>query len=362
MKVIFMIDNMKGFGGAQRVIANLCNELAQQGNSVMLLLTGNATETVYKLENSIVIKAFDDISPIKKLHKLRKTVVEYKPNVVVSFLTMVNIVAAITTMGTKIPLIISERNDPDYCTKREKKLSRLFYQFAEVAVVQTEDIRTKLRRIYHGKTEIIENPLIDHAVDKIDYAPTHKIVAVGRLTKQKNYKLMLLAFSDFLKNYSDYSLDIYGVGELETELKEYANQLKIDKSVNFKGNSNAVIELEKAYDFYIMSSDHEGMSNALAEAMSIGLPCIATDCDGGGAAALIRNNINGILVPKNDVTALTKAMVALGKNPKYSEFLGTNAKNIRIKLDSREISRRWIDLINSTGIEKGDRNADRTKE
>ena len=360
MRVVFMIDNMKGFGGAQRVIANLCNELIQQGNSVMLLLTGNVTETVYKLENSIIIKAFDDMSKIKKLHELRKTVVEFKPNVVVSFLTMVNIMAAITTLGTKIPLIISERNDPDYCTKREKKLSRLFYRFADVAVVQTEDIRNKLRKIYHGKTEIIENPLIDHAINKIDYTPTHKIVAVGRLSKQKNYRLMLSAFSDFLINYSDYILDIYGVGELETELKEYANQLKIDKSVNFKGNSNAVLELEKSYDFYIMSSDHEGMSNALAEAMSIGLPCIATDCDGGGAAALIQNNINGILVPKKDVAAFTRAMEILGKDPKYSEFLGTNAKNIKIKLDRKVISQRWIDLINGVGIEKRGRYADKT--
>lgn len=354
MRVVFMIDNMKGFGGAQRVIANLCNELIRQGNNVMLLLTGNSPETVYKLENSIVIKAFKDTSKIKKIHKLRKSVLEFKPNIVVSFLTMVNIMAVITTMGTKTPLIISERNDPDYCTNSEKKLSSLFYRFADVAVVQTYVIRNKLRRVYRGKMEIIENPLIDHDIDKSDYTPTHKIVAVGRLTKQKNYKLMISAFADFSKNHPDYMLDIFGVGELEAELIEYVKQLRIEKLVNFKGNSNAVLELEKMYDFYIMSSDYEGMSNALAEAMSIGLPCIATDCDGGGAAALIENNINGILVPKNDVTALTMAMEALERNPKFSEYLGTNAKNIKLKLDRKVISQRWIDLINSVGLEIGD--------
>ena len=354
-----MIDNMKGFGGAQRVIANLCNELTQQGNSVMLLITGNVTETVYELDNSIVIKAFDDTSKIKKLQKLRKTVVEFKPNVVVSFLTMVNIMAAITTMGTKIPLIISERNDPDYCTKSEKKLSNLFYRFADVAVVQTEDIRNKLRKVYRGKTVIIENPLIDHAVDKIDYTPTHKIVAVGRLTKQKNYKLMLSAFADLLKEHPGYLLDIYGIGELESELKAYTIQRDIGEAVNFKGNSNSVLELEKSYDFFIMTSDHEGMSNALAEAMSIGLPCISTDCDGGGAAALIQNNVNGILVPKNDVLALTAAMETLVRDPKHSELLGMNAKQIKLKLDKKVISHHWIALINSVGLKKGDKNADK---
>lgn len=353
MKIVFMIDSMKGFGGAQRVIANLCNTLCDTGNEVLLLLTGDSKETVYPLNeavNIVVCHKASNGNKMKKILEMRKVISKFHPDVIVSFLTMVNIMAIITSLGLRIPLIISERNDPDKCTDIEKKLSRIFYRFSSAAVVQTSEIKEKLEAYKLKQIEIIPNPLIEHSVEKNDYSQKKKIVAVGRLTTQKNYKLMIDSFAAFKNTHSDYRLDIFGIGELENELKQYANSKGCADSVTFLGNSKTVLEAEKGYDFYLMTSDFEGMSNALAEAMSVGMPCIATDCDGGGARFLIQNGVNGILVPKQSMNEIVTAMVKYANDVEYAEKMGKAAKQIKGVLNREQILQTWVAIINRVKV------------
>ena len=344
-----MIDHMSGFGGAQRVIANLCNEAASQGNEVLLLMTGCKSGSVYPLHEKIqVFYTGDKCRKLKKFRILKAKIKAYNPTIIISFLTMVNVEACFLKWGTGIPLIISERNDPDYESKKEKRLSQLFYRLADAVVVQTDAIAKKIARYYHRNIYVIANPLVEHDIEKTDYNTTNKIIAVGRLNKQKNYPLMIDAFKDFHRKFGSYVLEIYGNGDLKEELQTLINAKQLSDCVFLKGNSTEVLKLETEADMYLMTSDFEGMPNALAEAMSLGMPCISTNCDGGGAAFLIDNEKNGVLVKKGNKPELVHAMEMLATDADLRMRIGNNAKKMKVMLEKNFIMTQWFKTINQT--------------
>lgn len=350
MKIAFFIDSMNGFGGAQRVISVLSNAFTGGGNEVMLLMTGDTAESVYPLEDATRYAYTGPCNGVanklKKYITLRKKVLEFKPDVAVAFLTATNVVAALILRFTGIPLIISERNDPDKCTPNEKRLSKLFYPFADGLVVQTENIKQQLSRIYKKEIKIIPNPLQQFNFEKNDYALSKKMVAVGRINVQKNYPLMLEAFKQLLQEYPGYQLHIYGAGDRLDEYQSLAQELAIQDNVTFMGNRPNPLERELDADMYVMSSDFEGMPNALAEAMSVGFPSISTDCDGGGARYLIRDGQNGILVEKGNREQLAQAMKVLAQDRAYAKRLGEEAKSLKQMLHIDKITQLWVDYIN----------------
>ena len=346
MKIMFAIDRISGFGGAQRVIANLANKAFQDGNEVSLLLTGDAGESVYDLENGIkVIHATKKPNRTFKYIQLRKDILKEKPDVIVSFLTMVNVLILIVTIATGIPVIISERNDPDYCTKREKYLVRVTYRLAKSVVVQTEAIKKKVGKYYKKEIYVIPNPVVVGEISKENYEQVYSISAVGRLNPQKNYFLMLDAMNKFRDKHNKYVLHIYGDGELKGTLMEYTKNLMLENHVIFHGNDPYVKEKIANTDFFVMSSNFEGMPNALAEAMSIGLPVISTDCDGGGAAYLITDKVDGRLVDKGDSDMLYRAMCEYAENPYKAKKMGEKAKEIRKRLSVSNVNSLWLGVI-----------------
>jgi len=348
MKIVFLIDRMSGFGGAQRVIANLANAFQRGGHSVCIMLTGNMEKSVYPLESGVEVRCVQEssVNRIRKIRRMRHAIRSYAPDVIISFLTMVNVLTLMAAFGTGIPVVVSERNDPDQCTGEEKLLSRLFYRFSDCVVVQTEKIGDKIRKFYAGGIVVIENPITPHTVEKTDYTLKKKLLAVGRLDCQKNYPFMLRSFRMFLENgRKECVLDIYGTGREKQAIEELAVRLNIEKNVFFKGNVAGMIALEKGYDCYIMTSDYEGMPNALAEAMSVGLPCISVDCDGGGAAALIDSGSNGILVRKGDLEDFVRQMERVYEDAELRKALGEKAKALRERLSEEAVLLKWRRLI-----------------
>ena len=351
MRIAFYIDSMNGFGGAQRVISVLSNAFSKdENNEVAIFLSGATTDSVYHLENvkkyAYVEKSSGAICKLKKMAAIRRETKKFKPDIVISFLTMTNIMTILTLAFTGIPVIVSERNDPDKCTDKEKKLSKMFYKYSSSVVVQTEDIKNKISKIFKKEIAVIPNPLQEFDFEKNSYEQTRKIVAVGRINVQKNYPMMLKAFKLFSAKHCDYTLNIYGAGDKLEEYKALAKELNIDENVHFMGNKPNPLENELDAEMYLMSSDFEGMPNALAEAMSVGFPCISTDCDGGGAAFLIENGVNGILTEKANEKAFCEAMEKVSGDREFAEKLGTQAKFIKNKLNTQAVIQMWTEIIN----------------
>ena len=346
MKIMFAIDRINGFGGAQRVIVNLANQAFLDGNEVSILLTGDNGDSVYELTDGVrVLYPGASAKKMSKMSMLRKIIVNEKPDVIVSFLTMVNVLILTLSLGTGIPVIISERNDPDYCSDKEKSLAKFSYRLAKAIVVQTDSIKRKIEKFYTKTIYVIPNPVVVGEKRKKTYEITHSIVAVGRLNPQKNYYLMLDAMKMFRKTHGDYILHIYGDGDIKNNLIEYSKKLGIGNNVVFHGNDPDVKSKIINADFFIMSSDFEGMPNSLAEAMALGLPVISTNCDGGGAADLIEDNVNGRLVDKGNAEMLSRAMCEYAENPYKAQMLGEKAKEIQNRLSISAVNDLWYGAI-----------------
>ena len=156
---------------------------------------------------------------------------------------------------------------------------------------------------------------------------------------------MLRAFADFSKLHDDYILDIYGRGEEMENLIYETKQLGLSNKVKFRGFCSNIHEKIRNARMYVSSSDYEGISNSMLEALAIGLPCICTDCPVGGAKMVIKNNINGILIPVGDQKALEQKMILLAENDELIEKLSQNAVKIRTKLSISNIADEWISFI-----------------
>lgn len=171
------------------------------------------------------------------------------------------------------------------------------------------------------------------------------MIAAGRLEEQKNHVMLLHAFRDFVQKYPDYILHLYGVGPLEQELRALAEELRIGKSVVFEGFHEDILNEIRDAGMYVLSSDYEGISNSLLEAMGIGLPVISTDCPCGGSRMCIQDGVNGLLTPVGEAGALRAAMEKIAGSEALAANLGKAAVEVRSKFSLQSIAGQWLDLL-----------------
>ena len=236
---------------------------------------------------------------------------------------------SVALRDTKIPVIISERNDPiKDCPSRIKRLLRsISYQLADGFVFQTEDAKRHFNKKIQSKAVVIPNPV----KRDLPYADTKKakIVAAARLTEQKNYPMLLKSFKLFLRDYPEYTLHIYGDGKKKAELVAMCGELKIQNRVIFEGNVPDLHERITDAKMFVLSSNYEGISNSLLEAMAMGLPCVSTDCPCGGSRMLIEDGVSGLLTPVGDDVAFCEAMKKIVDSQELAYRLGREAVKAR---------------------------------
>ena len=170
-------------------------------------------------------------------------------------------------------------------------------------------------------------------------------LAVNRLSQQKNIFMLLRAMKRVLDVFPEYVLEIYGKGEQQEELEKYAKELNISDNVKFMGQKANVQTYIVNASVFVSSSDFEGMSNSMLEAMAIGLPVVCTDCPIGGARMVIKNNINGILTPVGDDRIFADEIIGLLKNPEKAKRLGKQASELREQLNIKKIAKEWEKLF-----------------
>lgn len=349
MKVIFVIVSMKG-GGAERVISILANQFVKRGIKVTIMMTAG-DEVAYTLDKRIRLLCIGGRSGgsirarLKRIKKMRDYFKDNRDSYIISFGpgTSFFVVAADLFLGHKI--IISERNDPAIC--EHKLLRNIVYGRAGRVVYQTEDAMNCFPARLKKRGCIIPNPIAPELPEPYYGERDKTVAAVGRLEKQKNHRMLLEAFAVFRQKHPEYDLHIYGEGSLRKELEKRASELGIADRVVMEGFCANVPDKIRTAGMYVLSSDYEGISNSLLEAMAMGIPSIATDCPIGGSKLCIDSNKNGILIPLSDTSGLAKAMCDLAENGELAEKLSLDAAKIREKYSEEAIALQWIEVCNS---------------
>lgn len=354
-KILFHINSFVR-AGAERVVSTLAGQFAENGYEVVAA-TEWQDENEYELDPRVrrvhagLLPEDEGKSRMKKaalrISYLHKCLKREQPDVVVAFTKKPIYRALLAGVGTKIPIVISVRNNPanTYNSPLDKLMIGLFFNGAAGGVFQTEVIKDFFPRRLKEKSAIILNPINEKFMSHAQVIRRKKeIVCVNRLAEHKNQLLLAKVFERLHKAHPDYILKFYGRAEEEAyaeRLKEFIAANKAEDSIHIMGVSTQVEQDIYDASLFVLTSNKEGLPNVLMEAMALGLPVIATDCDGGGARVLIENEKNGLLIQKNDEAALQEAIERVIQNPDWAEALGREAQKIRETAEGKGIYRQW---------------------
>lgn len=396
--IVFVIGNYKNGGVAMRT-TNLANEFAKKGYQSTILVTRDIAENVFfehnKKVNVISLREYVDshskdkktvrqqtkrkrrIKFLKYLRYISKFIPESDKKIAAEIKGLrrsesISVFISNNPDSVYIPFGVSYFEDVYYGAKGidtkiiyaernapEKELPKDIYERyriikmlskADGAVLQTQ---TELE-YYSGmlkNTVVINNPVKADLPEHFDGERQKTVVNFCRVSRQKNLPLLINAFIEFHKSHPDYTLEIYGntVEKNEDELKkeyiELVSSLNADEYIKIlppRGDIHSVI---RDCAMFVSSSDFEGLSNSMIEAMAIGLPCVCTDCLGGGAREMITDGENGLLVPMNDEYALAQAMCRIADDKALSKKCSENASKVRETHKVETIAAEWLKAI-----------------
>ena len=342
MRIVFIVRYLSD-GGAERVTSLLSNGMVAAGHKVTVI-SFKCVENEYHLDSRVTLAYIPEGPFLARAKMLRDLVGDFSPDCIISLGCKYDYIWAAGLFRNE-RVILSERNDP---ARKQPLLKRAFTRFcyrrAWGVVFQTlyasgffkDDVK---------RCAVIANP-----------APTglplwdaerhdRTVINCCRLTSQKNLPLLLRAFAVFQKTHPDYRLEIYGDGNLEESLRELALELGIQDVFKLSPYIASVHNRVAQSAMFVSSSDYEGISNSIIEALCMGMPTIATDSHGGGSRALLEDGECGVLVPCGDVLALAAAMSRIADDEAYAQGLSRRAKERSRSLSLDSVCTQWVSFI-----------------
>lgn len=349
MRRLMLVTHKMSGGGCERVIAALLKRFAADGLDCTLV-TECSVPSFYPLPEAVAQRALLSSPDMRAADvpraylALRRLVKSEQPDVVLAMPEKVNVWTALFLLGTGVPVVVSERNDPRRHPENRLKrmLRRLVYPFAAGFIFQTQQAADYFPKRIRARGVVLQNPLDASRLPSPNLGVREKtVVGAGRLHAQKNFPLLIRAFSSFYAAHPDWQLVIYGEGGERDALLALARSLLPEDAFALPGHTDALAARLAQCGMFVLSSDYEGMPNVLIEAMAVGTACIATDCPAGGPAALVTGGESGLLVPVGDGAALAVAMARVADEPALRQSLGKNAVAVRDALDERVICQKW---------------------
>ena len=311
MKICFVTSTLSS-GGSERVISLLANALQERGHTLEIINI-NRHDVFYPINAEVKLTFVEEECGGtfigKKMRWLRSYIKRNRPDAVIPFMTDVECVTLASLMGVRIPVISSERYDPRASNLQYKTIRWLFLRLTTHLVVQTEDIKSCYSKALQKRTSVIYNPVRNDIFPSSFLPPPSslkRIISVGRLAPQKNFPMLINAFAAIKDEFPDWQLIILGEGPERQSLQLTIDNLQLTDRVLMPGRSEHVIDELRKSKLFCMSTNAEGMSNALIEAMCVGLPVVSTDVC--GAKELLQNPESGLIVPVGDTESLTEAL------------------------------------------------------
>lgn len=347
MKIMMVITGMCT-GGAERVMATLCNELSRRHEVRLLSMRPDDPDYALSEKVQFVKGNVSNKSLPKSVRFTRAQMKAWRPDVVLAFMTKSNIIALLAGMGLrgKPPIVIAERANPFYAKKIFVAMRRFLYPLANGMTFQTRDAQAYYKNIIKCPSIVLRNPLNpDFNVKPYEGERRKAIVTMGRLYPEKNQRLLIDAFARIASDFPEYSVEIYGDGPEQANLEARIAELNLADRVKLMGRRSDIRRHVQDAALFVLPSNAEGMPNALIEAMAMGIPSIATDCPIGGSAVVVQNRENGILLPMNDVEKMSEAMRELLTDAAFAQKLSRNATKVAEDYSAKKVCALWEDYL-----------------
>lgn len=353
-KILFVIPTLSN-GGAEKVVSKISSGLVDQGYDITIL-------NFYECDNEYLINkkvkrnflskhedAYKRINTLKRLKLIRKIIKENNPDEIICFLNHVCIYIFISLIFTKFRkrITFTERCNPKYSNPKIIKIKNIFQRFVKKIIVQNTGQQSLLNNKDKTKSWVVPNPIDERYLNlenTINTIPKH-IISIGRLEDQKDYPLAINAFNNVLKKYPNLIYHIYGQGNDKEKIKSLIKELNLESKIILEGFTTDINKVYENADIYLMTSKFEGMPNALAESMAVGIPSISTDCE-FGPRDLINNEDMGILVKNHTIEDIENALLEIIEN--YSEYASKSKKVKEVMRDRyslKKIIEEWIKVI-----------------
>ena len=355
-RLALVIANL-GWGGAQKVLTAMANHWAAQGCEVTLIsVDARRADCYFPPMPQVRLVYLGAAAPsatsaralfqnARRVVLLRRAVRAARAEAVISFLSATNVLTVLATRGLGVPVIVSERGDPDRASlPRAWRYARaVTYRLADSLVAQTEAALARFGSGIRRRGTVIPNPVASYG-----HAPDHdgcRIVGVGHLVPVKGFDLLIQAFARVAPSYREWQLVLWGEGSHRDYLLALAERHGVGGRVECPGRSDAPGGWLASTTIFVLSSRHEGFPNALIEAMATGVPVVATDCPVGGPRAMIASGLDGLLVPPDDIEAMAAALARLMGDETLRRRLGSAATKSARRFAEPVVMAQWTGLV-----------------
>ncbi len=350
-------------GGAERVVSILASELVKKGKEVNIL-TYYKTDQDYPVDKRVNIHClsggyeadYRKLSKIKRISLTRKFIKQEKPDIVLPFLGIVCVRTWFSCLFTGITVAQTLRInfEQEGGSVFKKKLRKYLIEHSKLSLVQNEEQKKSFSKSAHKNIYVLPNPISTQYIELEHNKSTDKkrIVAAGRLEDQKNYPMLFSAIKELLKTNNNFTVEIYGDGSLKEQLSKQIVDMELQNTVKLMGRANNLVPVYKEADIFVMTSDYEGMPNALMEAMASEVACVSTDCP-TGPSDLICSGENGFLVPVGEYKECAKSIAMLLDNDELLCSMGKKARQaITDNYMPEKITEKLISICETVKIKK----------
>lgn len=355
-----LVANNLGQGGAERILTRMANYWSERGHAVTLITLDSGAPDFYAVQAERIPLRLTWhssglpaglVNNVRRMRAIRAALSSSRPDVIISFLDVVNLLVLASSRGLGVPVVVSERNDPtahNELDRLRKLLRPIFYRRADAVVVQTNAVAEWARGFLPSSRVFrIPNPVYPPpSVQDGDFVPQARpvVTGLGRLHGQKGFDLLMRAFAACAESRPGWRLAILGEGSERDRLERLAVELGIHERLAMPGTVRHPVAALQRSDLFVLSSRYEGFPNALLEAMSCGLPVISFDCP-SGPSEIVRHGVDGLLVPREDWRALAEAMGSLMDDAAERRRLGANALDVKDRFAIDAVMAMWHSVV-----------------